>query len=92
MSAAQHHQPPSHGLPTPAQGAAQNPLLPLPTIALPRITTTRTATHTAHIPRSHLGAHASSSQTRPPKINQYKFACVILPISVSHILLQKNVI
>ncbi|KAF8804311.1 hypothetical protein BYT27DRAFT_7259296 [Phlegmacium glaucopus] len=85
MNAAQRHQPTPHGLPVPAWGIAQNPLTlgPLPTIALPRVTTTRTATRSARNPGSRVGTQALSSQSHAPKSIDYKFACVILPTSLN---------
>ncbi|KAF8804485.1 hypothetical protein BYT27DRAFT_7213687 [Phlegmacium glaucopus] len=85
MNAAQRHQPTPHGLPVPAWGIAQNPLTlgPLPTIALPRVTTTRTATRSARNPGSRVGTQALSSQSHAPKSIDYKFACIILPTSLN---------
>ena len=89
VNAAQRHQPTPYGLPAPARGVAQNPLGLLPTIAFPRVTTTRAA-RSARNPRSQIGAQALSSQSRTPKSIDYKFACVILPTSVSPNLLHKK--
>ncbi|KAF8913127.1 hypothetical protein CPB84DRAFT_516845 [Gymnopilus junonius] len=85
-NAAQRHQPAPQGLPVPARGVAQNPLLPLPTIALPRITGTRSVRN----PRLPVGVQVSSSRSQKSKIFDYKFACIILPIGVSSILSQKK--